>query len=201
MADRMVRIPLEEKKAIRRVLARFRRDRPDEDVFYTMCFCLCSPQAPFAGNLQANRMLKRHRFHKRPIPASRLERMLRSVRFKKNKARILREARERFPDILRIVRADASSAWKRRALVRSVRGFGMKTASHFLRNTGHFDLAVIDRHILRFLGRKSVRNIREYERIEKLFKKIAAAHRVPPAVLDAYLWRTRADVEWEEFVH
>ena len=41
-------------------------------------------------------------------------------------------------------------------LVREVKGLGWKEASHFLRNIGFRDLAILDRHILRNLRRHGV---------------------------------------------
>ena len=36
-------------------------------------------------------------------------------------------------------------------LVKNITGLGYKEASHFLRNVGYNDVAIIDRHIIRFL--------------------------------------------------
>lgn len=39
----------------------------------------------------------------------------------------------------------------REFLVKNIKGIGYKEASHFLRNVGYSDVAIIDRHIIRFL--------------------------------------------------
>ncbi|WP_373468249.1 N-glycosylase/DNA lyase, partial [Acidianus infernus] len=57
-------------------------------------------------------------------------------------------------------------------------GIGMKEASHFLRNVGYFDLAILDRHILKFLSsyyfsyNKKYLQKKDYIYIESVLKSI-----------------------------
>jgi N-glycosylase/DNA lyase len=71
----------------------------------------------------------------------------------------------------------------------------MKEASHFLRNIGFTEIAVIDRHILKHLKseglvRKIHKNItrRRYLLLEKKFIELAAKHGLSPAELDLLVW-------------
>jgi N-glycosylase/DNA lyase len=68
---------------------------------------------------------------------------------------------------------------------------GWKEASHFLRNTGRKNVAIIDRHILRSLRFKDVKalNEKKYLEIEKKLEKIAGHSNLNLAELDLYLWR------------
>jgi len=77
----------------------------------------------------------------------------------------------------------------REFLVNNIKGFGMKEASHFLRNTGRTDVAILDRHILRSLGRE-VKSIskNEYKSEEKILEKIARKTKTSLAELDLILW-------------
>ena len=52
--------------------------------------------------------------------------------------------REKNPRVIRQLLADARSPYK-------IKGFGYKEASHFLRNIGFKEVAIVDRHISRFL--------------------------------------------------
>jgi N-glycosylase/DNA lyase len=80
-------------------------------------------------------------------------------RFARQRAERIVKARENFhrtlellkngssPQELRDLLSDTCSKYK-------VEGFGLKEASHFLRNIGYKDVAIIDRHIFRFLKEK-----------------------------------------------
>ena len=80
-------------------------------------------------------------------------------------------------------------------LKNNVKGIGMKEASHFLRNVGYFDLAIIDRHILSNLkehdlienGKMSL-TPKRYVQLETILKKIAKKVNMPVGEMDLYLW-------------
>lgn len=79
-------------------------------------------------------------------------------------------------------------------LVKNVKGLGYKEASHFLRNIGYKNLAIIDFHILDLLERfgiiKKPKTLsrRKYLEIEEKLRKIAKATGLILAELDLYLW-------------
>jgi N-glycosylase/DNA lyase len=80
-------------------------------------------------------------------------------------------------------------------LVTNVKGLGWKEASHFLRNIGHRNLAILDRHILRNLEKYSViRSLpkrltkKEYLRIEEKFRRFAIAVGLSMDELDLLFW-------------
>lgn len=81
-------------------------------------------------------------------------------------------------------------------LVKNVKGLGWKEGSHYLRNIGYFDLAIIDRHILNNLrefelldedGRKGLTRKR-YLAIEEMLDVVADKLRLEPGELDLYMW-------------
>ena len=80
-------------------------------------------------------------------------------------------------------------------LLANVRGLGWKEASHFLRNIGYRNLAILDRHILRNLKRHGViRAIpasltpKRYRAIEQSFLKFGNAIGIPMDELDLLFW-------------
>ncbi len=79
-------------------------------------------------------------------------------------------------------------------LVSHVKGIGYKEASHFLRNVGYFDLAILDYHILDILDgydiikRPKTLTRRRYLEIESVVRKLASIVKLEPGVLDLYLW-------------
>jgi len=80
-------------------------------------------------------------------------------------------------------------------LVNNVKGLGWKESSHFLRNIGYRNLAILDRHILRNLKRLGVitkllktLNAKKYLQIEKKFKKFSKRIGISMDELDLLFW-------------
>ena len=66
----------------------------------------------------------------------------------------------------------------REQLVKNIKGFGMKEASHFLRNLGYENFAILDTHVLKTLKRNRIINKipktltkKKYLEIEGILKK------------------------------
>jgi N-glycosylase/DNA lyase len=79
-------------------------------------------------------------------------------------------------------------------LVDTVKGIGMKEASHFLRNIGYTDVAIIDFHILDLLEKhhmvekpKAI-TPKTYEEIENILENLAKKANLNLSELDLYLW-------------
>jgi len=71
----------------------------------------------------------------------------------------------------------------------------MKEASHFLRNTGHLDLAILDRHILKNMVNLGILNEipssiskNTYVSLERKLKDFSEKIGIPFAHLDMLLW-------------
>ncbi len=83
---------------------------------------------------------------------------------------------------------------RRRWLVDTIPGLGYKEASHFLRNIGYDDYAIIDTHILDLLTKYHIihppRSLtpRRYLDIETTLRDIADQAGLTLAQLDLYLW-------------
>jgi N-glycosylase/DNA lyase len=123
------------------------------------------------------------------------------IRFHNTKARRLLDVRDQFPDITarlgaaQHARGDADVHAVREWLVHTVSGLGMKEASHFLRNIGFRNLAILDRHILKNLRYHGVlRTIPttvtsgRYLDIEDKFLCFAGAVGIPMDELDLLFW-------------
>ncbi len=79
-------------------------------------------------------------------------------------------------------------------IVKNIKGLGYKEASHFLRNIGFTDYAIIDFHILDLLTKfnliekpKTLTKTK-YLEIEELLEKIAGGLNLNLAELDLYMW-------------
>ena len=55
----------------------------------------------------------------------------------------------------------------RNILVENIDGYGLKEASHFLRNIGLLNVSIIDRHIFRFLTNNNLLNMTNYKQKKK----------------------------------
>ena len=85
---------------------------------------------------------------------------------------------------------------RREKLVEQVKGMGMKEASHFLRNVGFKNVAIIDFHIIDLLNREGLISFdrsrglskKKYLEIEGVLEKLAGRVGLNLAELDLYLW-------------
>ncbi|BBD72605.1 DNA lyase [Sulfodiicoccus acidiphilus] len=115
-------------------------------------------------------------------------------RFPNLKARYIVGARGKLGKLKRWIKPIADrDQFRAREELLVIDGIGMKEASHFLRNVGYFDLAIIDRHILHFLRRAGAANEtkitpRNYWYLEGVVRSISSAVLMPPGLLDLYLW-------------
>ena len=115
-------------------------------------------------------------------------------RYPNSRARYIVEARGKLDQIVEAMRRIRDEHELRNWLVENIRGLGLKEASHFLRNMGYGNLAIIDFHIIRILRRygliEEFRSLtrRRYLEVEKLLGRIADQLGISLAELDLYLW-------------
>ncbi|HMD14927.1 MAG TPA: DNA lyase, partial [Bacteroidota bacterium] len=139
--------------AIRKRLEDFQKI-PKEEYFYELVYCLLTPQSSAVNAGKAVGLLKERNFFETEIdPESLLHQKDFYVRFHKTKARHLTAMKLQFSLIARHLSNGSSSRELREWLIQNVKGLGRKEASHFLRNIGHKNLAILDRHILKNLVR------------------------------------------------
>lgn len=117
-------------------------------------------------------------------------------RFPNKRSEYIYNTRTLAPVIKGTIQGFHDSKEARKWLVENVKGLGWKEGSHYLRNIGFFDLAIIDRHILNNLrefelleedGKKGLTRKR-YLAIEELLDVVAEKLRLEPGELDLYMW-------------
>ncbi len=114
-------------------------------------------------------------------------------RFPNIRASYISESRN-CKDMLKRVVESHKNDELREWLVKNVKGIGYKETSHFLRNIGFDDFAIIDFHIIDILAKydliekPKVLTRKKYLEIEKILKKIAEKSGLNLAELDLYLW-------------
>ena len=193
-------ITVEDRRQLERVATQFTRDKTNEHIFYDLMFCICSPGVKFHYNLQANQNLIDNDYYRKNITTQRLWKLLRPTRWYRNKTKCVQSAKKLFPDVLAILdNGMLMQVEKRDFLVKNVRGLGMKTASHFLRNCGADDLAIVDVHVLNFMGAEQPSGKKRYMEIETGFRDEARRYKLSVAKLDMLVWKKFSGVPWEEF--
>jgi len=171
---------------------------PREAWFLELVYCLLTPQSSARSAALAVEALRSAGYPGTeidPVPCLRGTEYY--VRFHITKARRLLEAQRRRQEIVEAVAQGRGTDGRalREWLVREIKGLGWKEASHFLRNIGFRDLAILDRHILRNLRRHGViRSVpaalsrARYLSIERSFQAFAGALGVPMDELDLVFW-------------
>jgi N-glycosylase/DNA lyase len=114
-------------------------------------------------------------------------------RFPNTRAGFIKEAcmfKDQLSRIIQNLDGDERRAW----LVTHIPGFGLKEASHFLRNIGYDQYAIIDSHILdllhrhRLIKKPQTLTERKYKEIEQVIQRLATQTGLTCAELDLYLW-------------
>jgi len=162
-------------------------------IFSEMCFCIMT------ANFQAEKSIKIQEELKDGFCNLGKEDLAKKLgelghRFPNTRAEYICGARKFREEIINKVK-NLDEFELREWLVKNIRGLGMKEASHFLRNIGFKNLAIIDFHIIDLLTReKLIGNLdkkvtkKRYLEIEDVLKNIALRLNLNLAELDLYLW-------------
>jgi len=169
-------------------------------IFAELCFCILTPQSRAEICYNAINELEKSNLLFNG-DAEQIASLLKGVRFPRNKARYIVEARKFFTENneLRIkekIKEFNDVFALREWLSKNVKGIGMKEASHFIRNIGlSTDLAILDRHILKNLKELKVideipKTItkKKYIEIEEKMRNLAKSLDITLAELDLIFW-------------
>ncbi len=181
--------------AIRNRLQEFQNIKAGE-YFYELVYCLLTPQTSAFSADKAIRVLKKNQFHKRKInPEKFLYHKEYYIRFHKTKAKNLIDMKDKFPLINEQLQNGLPPIVLREWLIKNVKGLGHKEASHFLRNIGYRNLAILDRHILKNLvkvgvidGIPTTLSKKIYYEIEAKFQEFSESIKIPMDELDLLFW-------------
>lgn len=169
------------------------------DIFSELCFCILTANSSALMGIKLQESIGIEGF--KSMSFEQLEKAIASAghRFPKQRAERIVKARERFEGVLELLRSEKESKKIRELLSDpkspyKVEGLGLKEASHFLRNIGFENLAIVDRHVLRYLKEKSLvpesktltKNLymQAEERLEELCHRLG----ISQAELDLYIF-------------
>ena len=123
--------------------------KDDREWFSELCFCILTANSKAKTAISIQKELGFEGFSKLSEDALK-ECILRNKhRFHNNKAKYIVESRK-FVWIKNML-SGKTSFEAREFLVSNIKGLGYKEASHFLRNVGYTDVAILDRHILNLM--------------------------------------------------
>ncbi len=168
--------------------------RPEEDWFSELCFCLLTANSSAEMGLKVQSALGFEGFYN--LPHKKLVSELKKLgyRFYNRRAEFIAGARAHY-GIKQKLSEFPDDREKRLFLVENVKGLGFKEASHFLRNTGHDNVAILDRHILRAMhGHALIPQIpktiskKNYLELESVLDNFLPLTGLNHSLLDLHLW-------------
>lgn len=198
LLTRVKEIPPEINKLIEQRLSEFSsfKNKPAEDWFSELCFCILTANSRAVTGMKIQKELGSKGFLEKTQDEIRDAIIRNKHRFHNNKSRYIIEARK-FSDIkskINEITKREGILEAREWIVDNIKGIGFKEASHFLRNTGHEELAILDRHILNIMNdykiieRPRILNKKSYLRIEIKFQEIAKKLNISSSRLDLLMW-------------
>lgn len=166
----------------------------EEEIFKELCFCLLTANYSSEGGIRIQEAIGDGFLH---LPQAVLVETLKSLgyRFPNARSRYICEARPKMK-LFRSILSNPDKASVREWFVENILGLGYKEASHFLRNIGRPDYAIIDFHIIDILTKNKIiekprsksLSKKNYLAIERVLSKIAKRAKTSQGELDLYLW-------------
>jgi len=165
----------------------------NEELYSELCFCILTANWSARGGMEAQQLIGVDGFMK--MSEEELTESLVRLHHRYPKARASYIVKNRWvvyrlKTLLSLPPTDA-----REWLVKNVLGIGYKEASHFLRNVGVEDLAILDRHVLSLMRKYGLIDSipqsltkQRYLSLEALLKEEARYFGEPPGKFDLYLW-------------
>jgi len=163
-------------------------------LFGELSFCVLTANWTAKGGMKAQNLITNEGFAylKEIELVSKLKKI--GHRFPNTRAKYIVENRWIIGKMKDILKMDVKHS--RIFLVENVKGIGWKESSHFLRNVGKDDVAILDKHILRIMKNydllkeipKPSWNEKKYTEIEKILRTFAKKTNEPLGKLDIFLW-------------
>jgi len=163
----------------------------NDDWFCELCFCILTANSKASTALSIQEELGANGFVSYPQDSlcNCIKRNKHRFHYKKTKYIIEARKHKKIKEILK--KEKEPREW----LVKNIKGLGWKESSHFLRNVGYFDYAILDRHIISLMYehgyiKQKPKNLSKniYLAIEKQFIDLACKLGTTSAELDLYMW-------------
>lgn len=170
----------------------------DEDILAEMTFCIFTPQSKAKKCWESVCNIKSEGFLTKGT-AENILNCMDGVRFKYKKSEYAYSLRNQFLkngklEIKKFLENFNNAFETREWLVKNIKGYGYKEASHFLRNIGYEDYAIIDFHIIDLLVKEKIikkpkrLTPKIYLQIENKLRVFGKQLNLSLGELDFYLW-------------
>jgi N-glycosylase/DNA lyase len=180
------------KTTIESRIADFKKKKSSNEIFQELCFCILTANFNAERSIAIQNKLQ-NKFL--TFPEKTLAKKLKELghRFPNARAKYIVEARKHKDALINLISSKKENEI-REWLVKNIKGLGYKESSHFLRNIGYGNSAIIDFHILDILEknkliiRPKTLSRKKYLETENLLRKIAKKSNLNLAELDLHLW-------------
>ncbi|MFZ5955167.1 MAG: N-glycosylase/DNA lyase [Nanoarchaeota archaeon] len=165
----------------------------NKTLFSELCFCILTANFNAERSIKIQNKLKnKFSSFSEQVLAEKLKEN--GHRFPNARAKYICSCRIYKNNLKEIINSFSEGKKAREWLLKNIMGMGMKESSHFLRNVGFTDVAIIDFHIIDILVKSSVierpkiLSKQKYLEIEKNLEKMALKLNLNLGELDLYLW-------------
>lgn len=169
------------------------KNRSKEEIFKELCFCIMTANCSAMKCIEVHEQIGDEFLTLSEIElASKFKEL--GYRFPNLRTKYIIEAREKLFQLEDIIKSSDDDKNLREWIVKNVKGIGYKEGSHFLRNIGFTDYAIVDFHIVdllvkhKLVEKPKTMTKSKYLEIEKILKSIGNQLGLNMAELDLYLW-------------
>lgn len=163
------------------------------EIFKELCFCILTANYTAEGGMRIQNAMgdKFLTFSEKHL-AKELKKL--GHRFPNTRANYIQNAQKYRSGLKSILGSIKDEVEIRQWLVKNIKGLGYKEASHFMRNIGYLNTAIVDFHIIDLAERynliKKPKTLTKskYLEIEKVLRDISRKSSLTLAELDLYLW-------------
>ena len=169
--------------------------KSNDELFKELCFCLMTANFSATGGIKIQNAI-RNEFATMPEEELAKQLAVLGHRFPNMRANFIVEARKHKNNIKKVLESFSLDSERRDWFAENVKGLGMKESSHFLRNIGFKNVAIIDFHIVDLLARNGLiekpknksLTPKKYLEIENVLKQLGEKTNMNLGELDLYLW-------------
>jgi len=170
-------------------------NKNSNEIFKELCFCFMTANFSAQGGIKIQNEINDGFLH---LPEEKLAKRLAELghRFPNARARYVVLSRKHKDNLKETLQTFPDEILAREWIVQNIKGMGMKESSHFLRNIGYKNLAIIDFHIVDLLAKHNLiekpksksLTPKKYIEIENILREIAQKTNLNLGELDLYLW-------------
>ena len=167
--------------------------KSSNEIFKELCFCILTANFSAQGGIKIQKEIGDGFLNfSEKVLAKKLSDL--GHRFPNARAKFIVDARKYKDDLKKLLNSFDDDKTTREWLVKNIKGLGFKEASHFLRNIGYENVAIIDFHILDLLSKYKLiekpktLSPKKYVEIESVLSQLSEKTNTNLGELDLYLW-------------